>query len=358
MAGRPAPNSQGELGESRESTFMEQFLRRSESNDQEAAARNSIEGLDAPALSPNSSANPWQYLSSSDPSSPTLHRDFYNLSHSPAPSDYSWMSQELEQQRAAMFQAPSSDDVVQRGGARGTLLQRRQQLNAASDLARELPAPGAHGAATPLSEAMLYEELAAAWHRSSGHFRADSTSPQEFLQGGEALQGLWDGVLQAYSTEENFTRSDNSPGIQNADSASASPEFGPCDEAPAPRRWQRSMQSGEDSQFVEHSDTHPEASDMDIKTPPSMAIDKGGNAIRSINESAGSPNTSLSSEFGGDDSDDEECTRNTDPPSSRTGSELLDSTGKRKTPTAPGELEDKDKDTSAITDLKKTAPSE
>jgi hypothetical protein len=357
MAGRPAPNSQGELGESRESTFMEQFLRRSESNDQEAAAGNSIEGLDAPALSPNSSANPWQYLPSSDPSSPTLHRDFYNLSHSPAPSDYSWMSQELEQQRATMFQAPGSDDVGQRGGARGTLLQRRQQLNAASDLARELPASGAHGAATPLSEAMLYEELAAAWHRSGGHFRADSTSPQEFLQGGEALQGLWDGVLQAYSTEENFTRSDNSPGFQNADSASASPEFGPCDEAPAPRRWQRSMQSGEDSQFVEPSDTHPEASDMDIKTPPSMAVDTGGNAIRSINESAGSPNTSLSSEFGGD-SDDEECTRNTDPPSSRTGSELLDSTGKRKTPTAPGELEDKDKDTSAITDLKKTAPSE
>lgn len=323
---------------------MDHFLRRLESSDQEAAA-----ALDASALSPNSSANPWQYLPSSDPSSPTLQRDFYNLSHSPGPSEYPWMLQELEQQRAAMFQAPSSDDVGQRDGARATLLQRRREhLNPVSDLVREFPTTGAQGAALQ-SDAMLYEELAAAWYRSGGHFRADSASPQ----GCEGqLQGLWDGaLLQAYASEENFARLDNSLGFQNADAASANPHFDPRDEAAARMRWQRSMHG----QFLDSSETPPEATKMDTRAPPSTAVDAGGNAILSTNEAPGSPNTSLSS-GSGDDSDDEESTRNADPPSLRVGGELLDSSGKRKNPTTSENLEDKDNST--ITELRKTAPSE
>ncbi|KAG0630322.1 hypothetical protein M758_1G170100 [Ceratodon purpureus] len=357
MAGKPVSNSQGELGESRTYSFMEHILKRLESSDQEAAIGNSIDRLDASSLSPNTSVNPWQHFSSSDPSSPTLQRDFYNLSHSPAPSEYPWMSQELEQPRVGMFQALNNDDVGQRGnGTRGTLLQRRQQMNAASDLARESPTTGAHGAALQ-SDAMLYEELAAAWHRSGGHFRADSTSPHGFFQSGEGLQGLWDGIPQAYSSEENFAHMDNSSGFNNADSVPMNRLFDPRGEAAVRSRWPRPNQSGEAGQFLDSSETHPEAADMDIKTPPSMASDAGGNNIRSNIECAGSPNTSVSSESGGDDSDDEECARNADPPSLRVPGELPDSsTGKRKSPTPPIELDDKDD--SAITELKKTAPSE
>ena len=330
MATRPAPNSHGEFGEG---SYMEHLLRRLDSSDQEAAAAegNSMESLDASALSPNSSANLWQYPSSSDPSSPILHRDFYNLSHSPTPSENPWMSQELEQQRAAMFQA---HDVGQRGGSRSSLLQRRRdQQNSVSDLVTGV----AHQ-----SDAMLYEELAAAWNRSGGLF---SASPQGLPQGSEGLQGLWDGVLQAYSSEENFARLDNSSEYHNTNSASANPQFDPRGKATV-SRWQRSMQSGEDDQVVESSETHPEATDMDITT--SMSVDTCRNANKSNNESAGSPNTSLSSESGGDDSDDEGCTRNVE---MRKGCD-----GKRKIPDASGEVEDKD--ASTTTELKKTASSE
>lgn len=354
MAGRTAAANAQELGSSRESSFLDHILRRLESSsDQEAAAAspssNSIEALDhASAVSPNNSANPWQYLSNSDPSSPTLQRDFYNLAHSPpVASENPWMELE-QQQRVPLFQA---DD---RGGARGgTLLQRRrEQLNPDSDWASEVPTSGA---ASFQSDAMLYEELAAAWYRK-GHLRAASASPR-----GEGLQGMWEGLLQAYASEENFARWG---GNQNADSASVNPQFDPnvklfgrmdtSDEAAARSMWQRSMQSSRelDGQFVESSQTNSEAADMDTRTVPSF--DAGGNVTKSSGEFAGSPNTSLSSGSGGDDSDDEECARNVDAPSA------LDSSGKRKTPAAPGELEEKDDSarTSEITDLKKTAPSE
>jgi len=342
MAGMPAASAK-ELDGNRESSFFDHILRRleSSSSDQEAAS-NSIETLDASVLSPNNSANPWQYFSTSDPSSPTLQRDFYNVTHSPVASENPWM--ELEQQRVPVLQA---DDVGQRSGARGSLLQRRrEQLHPVNDWAIEVP--GAHGQ----SDAMLYEELAAAWYRN-GHLRGPSASPR-----GEGLQGMWEGLLQAYASEERWG---NSSGNQNADSASVNPQFDPnvkplgrLDTSDEAARWQRSMSSRElDGQFVESSNS--EAADMDTRTAPSLPVDTGGNATRSIGDCAGSPsNTSLSSGSGGEYSDDEEFARSVDPPS------VLDSNGKRKTPAASGELEEKDDSarTSESTELKKTAPSE
>jgi len=128
--------------------------------------------------------------------------------------------------------------------------------------------------------------------------------------------------------------------------------FGLMDTSDEAARWQRPSPSLEvGGQFVESSTS--EAADMDTRTAPSLPV--GGNSTRSSSDCRVSPNTSLSSGSGGDDSDDEEFARNVDQPS------VLDSGGKRKTPAASEELEEKDdsaRTSSDLTELKKTAPSE
>lgn len=314
MARRPGTSAQELDGSSsRESSYLDHILRRLESgSEQEASPSN--EALDASVLSPNFT-NPWQFLSTSNPSSPALQRDLYNP---PVTSENSWM--EMDQQRVPAFQ---SDDV---GSRNSTLLQRQfEQLNSGNEWAS-----GAHGAALQ-SEAALYEELAAAWYRN-GHMRTASTSPQ----------GMWEGLLQAYAAEERWSN------LSNADSTGfVNPQLEPTAKAfrsmDTNERWPRRES---DSQFVESS--HSDAADMENRTGASLA---GDPAIRSSGDCAGSPNTSLSSGSCGDDSDDEEIVRNVEP----------DCSGKRKTPAASGELEEKDDSggrTSEVTEPKKSTPSE
>ena len=337
MAGKQSEQGEG----SRESSHLDHFLRRLDTSDAElgtavqpqASPSNSVAALvsNYDDLSPNP-ANPWQYLSLSNPPSPISQRDYYNQlsAHSsiyPSGGHYQrdlaaeWMLEELEQQRIASqrvgvsSRAPNSNyQHLPAGPSRGSnsMNQRRgaggEQVNNPDNSS---PQNGVEEA-----EAFLNEEAIAAWHRMA--------APQ-------LEQGLYD----------NLPRLDSS-GMQSSDSASAV-------DGDARMRWERAVAS----QYLAASGT----GEMDGALPrPSRSPDAGapGGSTRSAN-SVGTPNTSLSSGSGGDDSDNEECTR-IDPP----GSVIDDcnSSGKRKSPEPSGE-EGKDDSarTSSEAELKKRAPS-
>lgn len=134
-----APNEEesGQEAEaSRQESFLDQFLRRLDQTDQEAAASPSTSGTTMAAPSPSSeysslttTANPWNFMSTAHPGSP-LNPDLQtaalqNLMYrSSAPSPYSlptnplaefpWLLEEFDQQQRLIAGDPDAHDSAQR----------------------------------------------------------------------------------------------------------------------------------------------------------------------------------------------------------------------------------------------------
>ena len=361
MAGK-----QPERGEcSRESSFLDHFLRRLDGNDAESGGAAAAPGAatsqtqaspSSPvpalvshydALSPNP-ANPWQYLSLSNPPSPTSQRDYYNQlnAHSslyPSGGHFQrdlaaeWILEELEQQRVASQRHNQSDvgdasraptmnhhPLLPPEASRGSnSVQRRaarEQVNANSGANSSSEFNGVEQ-----TEAnFLYEEAAAAWFRSGGYLR---------------------GLDLAQGPDENFAQLDSS-GTHSSDSTSV--DVRNVDGEARMRSWERAMAS----QYVAAAGTW----DMDhgalprpSRAPPSSDAGAPGGS-----NSVGTPsNTSLSSGSGGVDSDDEECAR-IDRPGSASGDGTT-SSGKRKSPEPLGEEGHDPARTSSEAELKRTA---
>lgn len=361
MAGRQPAPSQGEGSSRLESSFgLDHFLRRplDQSSDQESAPAtaaslpspsNSIAALvsNYDDLSPNPGANPWQYLSTSDPSSPTSQREYYNQpTHNSSlfPSshfqrdlvaEYPWMQDVLEQQRAANSQAHLNQTI---GDSRSSDVDWQKLSRGAHYPAAPAPSSRENSIRRPRREQVIDNS---AGDRSS---EAPDESQTEALLNEEAATWYHNGSYLACGEglSENFARLDSS-GTHSSDSASAAVPHVDV------TRWERPGMPS--SQFAES-----EAREMDAgalprqyRAPPPMGADAGAPS-----GSTQSPN--LSSETDGeDDDDDDDDTRSIDPLGSVGGDG--DCNGKRKTPEVSGEEGDDSARVSSEAELKRTSSS-
>ncbi|KAG0618036.1 hypothetical protein M758_4G034600 [Ceratodon purpureus] len=373
MAGR-----QPEQGEaSRESSFgLDHFLRRLDSNDAEVGAAAAVPGVatqpqaspsnsipalvsNYDALSPNP-ANPWQYLSLSNPPSPTSQRDYYNQfnAHSslyPSGGHFQrdlaaeWMFEELEQQRVvsqahnqnvgASSRAPtmSPHSFQPPAPSRSSILVQRRAAREQANNPDGANSQEENGVSEQSEANFMYEEGFAAWYRSGGYLRGpDLAAP---IHGPQAA--LFESLARL-----DTQSSDSTSGVSQFDGRNVDGEA-------RMRSWERGMTS----QYVASAGTR-EMQDGTLpwpsRAPPTSEAGAPGGSTRSANSVDTPSNTSLSSGSGGDDSDDEECTR-IDPPGSASGNG--NSSGKRKSPEQSGEEGNDSARTSSEAELKKTASS-